>query len=126
MGLTLIARRERRKQIAEYIAAGHTSQQACRKFAVCPMTVCNACMDHNVGMRSRVKNRTLKIIAELLNTDDSCTKIGKRLGVSGTAIGYVMNRAIVAGIQIKRRGPGGEHRVGRHGYGRVRKPPGMC
>lgn len=95
--------RERRKRIADFIKAGRTPNEACKEFGVSLSLVHQACREHDIGVRLRVKNRTLHILADLQNTEDSYTTIGARHGMTGSAVGQVRERAAAAGLRIKRR-----------------------
>jgi hypothetical protein len=110
-------RRERRRKIAEFVAARNSSAEslpaAVEKFGVTEYTVRASCREHGVeppARRERRKrpvvlgNPTYDVIAALCNTADTYAVIGERLGVSKQWIAVVYAKCKAAGVPVKNRG----------------------
>jgi len=95
-------KRRQSQAIVEFIDRGHTHSEACKEFGVSPRVVELAIVRENYRMPAGGKpnNRTLAILAELLNTSDTYRAIAERLKCSKSAVGHVVKLARKAGIKI--------------------------
>lgn len=94
---------QRRREIADLVAAGSTIDQAAARFHVSQSQVYNACREHGVKAGQNVAGRTLRIIADLLHTDLTKVAIAHKHGISDRRVSVIAAQAVAAGILGERR-----------------------
>lgn len=97
-------RRQRRLKMAEH-AAEYGVPEAAREFGVTTHTVHQALKEFGlVGLAHYIEAAgagcTFFVLAELINTNDTCQEIGDRHGVSRQRVQQVAARAREAGIAL--------------------------
>lgn len=97
-------RKERRRVIAEYVRT-HPDERlksVAFKFAVNLRTVYNACKENNVSVerRFKTKHRTIKIVADLINTQDPNVQIAARYDTIVQTVSEIKSACLQAGIKL--------------------------
>lgn len=103
-------RKHRRQLIAEEVDNGASYVQIVKKWGVTTATIRNSCREHGISLLladsklvHTFKVGSLRIVAELLNTEDPHERIAARLGISRTRVYQVQAAAKEAGITIPKR-----------------------
>lgn len=97
-------RYQRRVEIGEYLANGHTLSQAARTFRVCEGTVQVAARENGV-VPARVlivSVTTMQILARLLYDDCTDAVIARGFGITRSRVGSIAKMACEAGIRLRR------------------------
>jgi transposase-like protein len=111
--MTQNERRERDRDIVAAIRdSALTVQQVADQFGVGFATINAVCKRNGVTCRGYAAARLalqpsglFRILAELLNTDDTCSAIARRLGISRERVSQIHRQALAAGIKLEKRKP---------------------
>jgi hypothetical protein len=102
VSLSHVQRAERRREMARLVEQGRPPQAVAIDFGVSRGLVYDACTERGVVLPRGlpVAQRTLAIVAELLNTDDTYTVIAARWGRSTERVRQIADAAAAAGIRV--------------------------
>lgn len=91
----------RRRKMAEEVEAGATLGDVALKYDVEMSTARKACYTAGCLKIGRARQKTIGIVAELLNTGDTLSQIADRLDMDLTNVARIYRRCVAAGIKIK-------------------------
>lgn len=97
---------QRRKDVSNDILAGLSIKEVTEKYDIGYDTVLKACKEHGVIVKYPNKtrnNKVYKILADLINTQDTLTQIAERHNVTKQYVSIVYTLSREAGIQIQER-----------------------
>ncbi len=103
-------RAARRKEIAEYVRANHSRQEAVVKFGVSIDSVDQACREHGVKP-TRYQHRqpkSFEIVAVLQNTSKTIVEIADERGVEHQWVRELYHAALEGGIKFPNRNAKGK------------------
>lgn len=101
--MTHLQRRKRHEEIASFINDGHTINEAISKFGVSYNIIYLAIKKKGIVPKEKFRNTNLRLIAEILNTQDSYTKIAKKFNITPQAVSLMGKRLKEVGINIPER-----------------------
>ena len=105
-GLTHEQRRSRRKVIAQDVANGSSMAEVCQRHKVTRHTAWSACKENGVPMLHNgchLPPSSYRILADLLNTDDTLRDIAAKHRVTHQFVFIVLKQAKDAGITFPHR-----------------------
>lgn len=93
----------RRKKMVAEVEAGASLGETALKYDVEMTTVRKACYTAGCLEVGTARQKTVDLIATMLNTNDTLSQIAKRLNMDLTNVARIYRRCVAAGIKLKAR-----------------------